>query len=1196
MNFDLTRRKFIKLTGAASVMAAAVPSFVSRALGAGAQGEIQTGSDGNGGAGGDGNMLWRIGAADHSSDEFSSSAAAGAQPYDTGAGNNPKRWPRKQGAKQTCRIRFSLDEAVPASAILAIEGFYMEPGPSAVKISINGKNGRFRLTPKYARDSDMRQGRELAHNGFSVRAPVDASFLRSGANEITITAVGKNVFNYDALWMERSAAPLAPELEMLVEPAIFFRRRDGQLFEEVALVARHNLPQGGGGALSIAYKQGAFTHSKNAIPLEDFGEYVVETMEVPAFDGPQHYELTASAAGKNSTGASEKTFTGTIAPEKRWKLFAGLKIHNDVGFTDYQPNVEELDGRNTDRVLELAAKYPLYKFNLEVAWLAVNYTRLRTRPRVEQLMQLVRENRVGIGAWYLNLPTSVCDGEELYRALYAAKALQRDHGAPVTAASLTDTPSQCWSVPSYLADAGVKGFVLGGNQHRGPLLMHSRLNENSPFLWEGPDGRRVMAFFSRAYRNADRIFGTSPAATGSSLEQSRQGILQALARYRRDDYAPDAFYIFGQTGDNAYMRDTAVKAINDWNAAYAYPEVIFATDADYFDYIEKNFAGKLPVFRGDAGAYWADALGSSTAPTIINRDSRRLLPAAETFLACASLFDKNLAYPAQRLRDAWEDVLFYDEHTWGAGNSITQPDREFVLRQFEFKQAHAVRGNWAAKDLLTRALARLTQFVTVDRLALFVFNPALHARSDFVTLDIRDTQQLIDPATGKEVPCEIVLDKGLFRRLRFLAKNVPGLGYKTYEVRGADASADDDDATGGGKPAADTAAAAPVPDAQNPDNWQIETRHYRLVLDRKTGAIAQLIDKELNRDLADAGAPWRLNELVYAAGGEGQQIVRNVSTEAPTRLDVSGQAGARLLENVATPFGRRIRVQARARNVPFIESEIAIYDAIKRVDIRNRIRKEDIRAKEALYFAFPFRAAAPRFQYQVQNAWADPNDDQLPGSCREWFATQNLVLSRDAGAGVTVALATPDFPLVTLTDINRGQWLETLALRNGHVYSYIANNYWSTNIKASQSGDLEFRYHITSGKDGDLDAGALAQFDAQTRSPLIPYSRYERRYEPGPRPMPAGEGALFEIDAPNAHLSAFKQAEDANGFILRLRETSGRDGTAVLKSPWFKIEKAWLANGVEENLAPLPLAPAADALSLPLKARQHTTVRLVFSA
>lgn len=1152
MNLNLTRRKFLKLTGTTSFMVATAPAIAARMLG-----DTQIN-----------NILWSIGTANHTGDEFS---GGGNTPltYDLADGNDPKRWRRTQREKQDCRIRFKLGD--PSPAILAIEGFYMEPGPSEIIININGKNGRFRLIPKYAQDADMRQGRELTHNGVSLRAPIDASFLKKGANEIAITVTGQNAFYYDALWMERSAKPPATDPVVFVEPTIFYRRRDGKLFEEVDLIARHNQPAG---PIDIAYKQGAFAYSKRTDKLADFGEYIIGTMEVPAFDSPQSYELTVAG----------KTSSGTIKPEKRWKLFVGLKIHNDVGFTDYQPNVEELDARNTDRVMALTAKYPRYKFNLEVAWLADNYTRLRIPPRAADLMKLVGQNRIGIGAFYLNLPTGVCSAEELFRSLYVAEKFRREHNAPITTACLVDTPSQCWSVPSYLAAAGIKGFALASNQHRGPLLMHSNLNENSPFHWEGPDGRRVMAFFSRSYRNADRIFGRDR----SSLEQSRQGILQTLARFRRDDYAPDALYLFGQTGDNAYVRETSVKAIIDWNAEYAYPEVLFATDADYFDYIEKHFADKLPVFRGDGGAYWMDAVGSSTAQTILNRDSHRLLPAAEMILTCASLFDKNLAYPAQRIRDAWEDVMFYDEHTWGAHNSITQPDREFVRRQFEFKKAHAVRGNWAARDLLTHAFARLTQFVTVDRLALFVFNPSIHARSDFVTIDTTATQQLIDIGSGKEVPCEILFETNRFRRVRFLARNVPGLGYRAYEVRGADAADNADDNDGSATAAIATTSNST---AQSSASWEIETKCYRLVLDRKTGGIVTLIDKELNRDLADTNAPWHLNQLVYVAGGEGQQIIRNVSTEPPTtRLDITGQAGARLIENVATPHGRRIRIQAQAKNVPCIESEIAIYDDIKRIDIRNHIRKKDIREKEAIYFAFPFRSTAPRFQYQIQNAWADPNKDQLPGSCREWFATQNLVLSRDAG--ITVAFATPDFPLVTLTDINRGKWLRELELRNGHIYSYLTNNYWSTNIKASQNDDLEFRYYITSGE--NLDNDALARFDTQTRHALIPYSRYERRYEPGNHPMPLNKGTLLQIDAPNAQITAFKQAEDKNGCILRLRETSGRDATALLKSRWFTLDKAWLTNGVEENIT--PLSPTKDGLSIPLKASQFTTLRLLFAS
>jgi alpha-mannosidase len=1151
------RREFLQITGgavlAASVSAALVPAS---ALGAKSAARRLASSPA---PASDPNVIWSIGTTDHSGDEFAAKPADSIR-YDIARGAEPNQWPEKQdSARQNYGVRFDLPEKLSSPAALVIEGFFLEAGPRGVVISVNGKRGWFHLTPRYARDLDMRQGNWPTHTGVTLRAEIDPSLLQQGSNEISIALDGRGILYYDSLRLERSAASLSKDLAVSVEPTFFYRRAGAQLLEVTEIILRP--PQPLKGAAVVLTVGSSKVSGKAGDKGMDFGEQLVE-LEVPAIDAPQPYVLTVAAQD------GEKRFEGTFRPEKQWKLFAGLKVHNDVGYTDSQQNVEELDGRNTDRVIEFASRYPDYKFNLEVAWLADNYARMRKPARMAQLMKLAQQDRVGIGGLYLNLISGSCTGEELYRALYVGKGLQRKYGVQIKVASLTDTPSQCWALPSLLADAGMAGFVLASNQHRGPLLVHSRLNEESPFYWEGPDGRRMPAFFSRTYHQMNRIVSRN----NPSLKETRQSIGQLLTRYQRDDYVPDALYLFGQMGDNAVLNDEAFKAIEEWNKAYAFPQLIAATDADYFDYIAKHFEGKLPVLRGDGGAFWADGAGSSTAATVLNHHSQHLLPLAEAVAACAAMLDSNLAYPADAFRDAWREVLFYDEHTWGAHNSITQPDRQFVTSQFEFKQAHAVRAHWAANDLLSHACARLTQNVTVDVPVLFVFNPSLHARSDVVETELDSKRRLVDLSSGKSVPVEIVSEKDKWRRVRFAAENVPGLGYKSYEVRAGDA------------------ADSPSVQERIPDSWEIESRYYRVVLDPKTGAIVHLIDKDLGRDLADPGAPFGLNQLVYAAGGEGQQIVSNVAPNPPTQLDVSGQEGARLVENVRTPFGRRIRIQAQAKNVPLIESEIAIYDRLKRIDIRNHIRKEDVRAKEAIYFAFPFRVTPPELQYQVQNAWARPNVDQLPGACRDWFATSNLVLSRDAG--VTIAFATPDLPLVTLTDINRGRWLEHLDVSNGHVYSYVTNNYWSTNIKASQGGDITVRYFISSAK--NLDYDVLGRFDAETRSSLFPYSRFDRRNETGPRRMPADSGSLLQIEAPNAQFSAFKEAEDGNGYILRLRETSGKDGQAVVRCPWLPIEQAFLTNGVEENAT--PLVPSAKGVAVPLKAWRFMTVRLMFGS
>jgi hypothetical protein len=461
------------------------------------------------------------------------------------------------------------------------------------------------------------------------------------------------------------------------------------------------------------------------------------------------------------------------------------------------------------------------------------------------------------------------------------------------------------------------------------------------------------------------------------------------------------------------------------------------------------------------------------------------------------------------------------------------------------------------------------QNISIDGQTMFVFNPDLWPRTGMVQMELEASREVFDLTTGKALPMDIVAEQDGYQVLRFAAADVPGLGYRAYGVRP------------GQKRVAAKVNQSPALEA--------ETRFYRISLDPDTGAIAHLVDKELNRDLVDAKAPYKLNELLYVSGGEQSRIIRDDVISKPAELEIGRQHSTRVVENVRTPFGSRILVRAEAKNVPMIESEITLYDDIKRVDIVNHLVKTETRAKEAVYFAFPFAASPPELAYEVQNAWVHPNADQLPGACRDWFTTQNLVMVRDAGA--TIAWATPDAPLVTLTDINRGHWLKHLDVNNAHVFSYVMNNYWFTNYKAAQGGDFTFRYSITSGK--SLHEADLAHFDAETRSPLIGYAYYDTgnvRLQAARHAMPAAAGSFLTVEAQNAQVSSFKQAEDGNGYILRLRETAGQAGTARVSSSAFRLAEAFLCDGVEDSVS--ALAVKAGGIEVPLRPHAFATVRL----
>ena len=1121
-------------------------------------------------------VVWSIGQADNSADEFGRGATRSVV-YDVGSGDDARNWPARQSVGDNNTIRFALRELTSANYLLVVRGFFLEAGPSELHVSVNGHKGVFRLTPTRGDDSDFRQGGNFLYSVFRVDVPIDARLLQVGANTIGLKTSGEGagVLNYDSLAFEPLNAPPTKGDAVRVEPTIFFRQTPAGLREITHVIVNHSARLVDA-SVSLRIGTAAPLVAKISDDGADFGEASV-VFDVPADLPAGPCEIVLRTAGH------ERTFAREFRPEKRWKLYASLSVHNDLGYTNLQKDVQAKHERNTDLILKALREHPAHKFNLENSWLADTYLGSRTASLAQELLTRAREGRLGVSAMYLNLLTGLCSGEELYRAMYFSASLHREHGVPIRSASLTDTPSQSWGLSSALADAGVAGFALGSNQHRGPLLINSNLNEISPFWWEGPDGRRLLTFIGRAYHQVGRMAGRN------SLSQMARNLSQALSRYRRADYPLDALYLLGFLGDNNDVRDAGTGIVARWNAAYAFPKIIPATDAEYYDYVAGNFGPQLPVVRGDLGSYWADAAGASARDTIKTRDAQHTLPAAEMMAAWASLLTPEIAYPAGEIRDGWREILFYDEHSWGANNSITQPGQRFGAEQIAFKSAHAERATRIAHDLLRLSIARVTENISGGGPAVMAINPGVHAQTAMIEAEIDANQQIYDLTSDKPVALDIVAEhaprdvgnglshwySGLvrpWRTVRFLAADVPGLGYRSYEVRRA-------------------VGVAPSQNRSLKDSWEMDGKFYRIVLDPATGAIRSVFDKELGRELVDANAPHKLNELVYAAGGEGQRIINNLHGWPPTQLDVSGQMEARLVEHVRTPLGERIRIAARARNVPAIESEIVVYDQLKRIDIVNRIRKDDILQKEAIYFAFPFAVTPPELRYQVHNGWVQPENDLLPGACRDFFTTQNLVLASDPA--VTIAFATPDLPLVTLTDLNRGRWSKTFETKNGHVYSYVTNNYWDTNIPASQSGELTFRYYLTTLR--RLDYERVADFDAATRTPAIAY--HMKRWRQGALSagsnLVAAQGSFLSVDAPNVQISAFKKAEDGDGWIARLLEIAGRSGTARLSSKLFPIQAAFLANGVEENQT--ALAPQAGNVEVPLLPHRFSTVRLKFA-
>lgn len=1122
----------------------------------------------------DENTIWSIGKADGLSIEFmaeSQSKVSYLVGEDEPSGSFPGhhagsvRWDGKI-QKNPYKIIFDMpeDEEDNEQYRLMMDLIYQNSSPEEIEVTVNGKRGVFpvRYTVKEDLDDDQANNMLLASQQLVV--PVEASWLKKEDNEIVVAPLGKGGMDYDALTFKKGEETHSLIAEPHLSPTVFYHNHGERMTE----VAELEIP------FTQAFKNGNATIeiggeeiTTSFEPKEyDFG-VLTHSVDIPAFEEPEKAEIEVQLDDETIQ------VTADFVPAKKWTFYVTPRVHNDVGFTDLQPHVNELDNRNTDRILDVLDRYPFYVFNFETSWLADNYLESRTAPYRDKFLKYASEGRAPLNAFYLNLLTGLSSGEELYRATYFSHKLHKKHGTNFDWASLTDAPSHSWFLPTLLTDIGVKGFVVGSNQTRAPILRFSDLNEYSPFYWEGMNGEKIMKWYSRSYMQLAKLSRGGNIAGPPDLNLMKRSIPQFLIRYQRKDYAPDAVMIYGAYLDNALIpKEADAPIIEEWNEEYAYPKVVTASDADFYDYINENFKDDLPTYRGGAGAYWEDGAASTAQATKLIQHTQETLPMAETAASLSSILMPKHIYRSELFSEAWKNVLFYNEHTWGALHSINQPDREIVTRQWEIKESYAKKADLSARTLLTRSLNRLSQLFEVSGNTIFAFNFQPWERSNPIEVELDEGTHLVDLEKDKPVEHDVIYEKEGYKKIRFIAENVPAMGYKSYAVRSLKnapkASSEQKDVSG-------TVAESP---------------YYKLTLDTETGGIVSLYDKSAGKEMVDKDASYVLNEYLYVTGGEDSKVLHHGMSQPPADLTVHEPASAEIVEHIETPIGQRLVVETQSKNTPFIRSEYRLYNDLKRVDITNTIEKESILDKEGVYFAFPFKTEEPDFAYQIQNGWLRPNKDQLPGAAREWFTTQNLVRLNDNN--YTIAWSAPDAPLFTLTDINRGKWPQHLEIDNGHIFSYIMNNYWFTNYKASQGGEFTFNYSITSGE--DLRDEELAHFDADLRKPVLGYSllsSFSASVQAEDRPLSSDRGSFMDLGSPNLQFVTLKQAEDGDGYILRFRETAGAKGETEITSSLFEIEEVHITNGVEENKRKLNITDD-NSVRVPYKSNSYTTVRL----
>ena len=988
-------------------------------------------------------------------------------------------------------------------------------------------------------------------------------------------------------WVMVFERPLATSFTAQGEPALV--KKGGDLMQPVRMEISHIAPP----AEAVITRDGA---ELERLHLET--GYNLSYFHVPAAETERTVELAV-----NYADGGRLAFTLRLRPVARRELYFLPHSHLDIGYSDHQDVVEKKHWGYYEQAIELAKKtagYPegaRFKWNVEQLWPVESYLARANQTKRRAFVEAVKEGWIGLQALYANELTGVCHPEELFHLTDYARRLAKEHGLAIDTAMVTDIPGSTWSVVPAFAQSGVRYFSSGPNYM--PFLPDGgdRIGNalkawaDRPFYWVGPSGQEKILFWM-----AGRGYSWFHGLNMGSIERApRRSIFDYLDELDAKGYPYSVVQVrYTVGGDNGPPDPNLPDFVRAWNEEYVSPRLVIATAGEMFTELEKRHGTIVPAVRGDFTPYWEDGAASTAFETGLNRRSAERLLQVETLwaMACRQLMgrrrpssrarrDGGVAgvkdFPAGEFAAAWREVVLWDEHTWGAHDSVSNPDGENARSQWEYKRGFALRADKLSRGLLEKATTGaggvVAKSANLKGRGVDIINTCSWARTDIalVPAELSRAGDLVKDEAGLAVPSQR-LTTG---ELAILAADVPAFGAKRFFIGSGTAEAKRT------APAADSQPAGGRP--ARAEGLSLENGFIAATADPLTGALRSLrwtFGTGETRELVDTTEEPGLDHYLYVPGRDPN------AARGPGSVKIGvGETG---------PLVASLVVESDAPGARGLRREYRLIQGLDRLEVTNLLDKEKVREKESVHFAFPF--GVPNPQPRVDTGWGlvRAEADQIPGANKDYFCPQNAVDVSNADWGVT--WVTLDAPLAeigrmndeTLREANYRLWRKTVE-PSSRLFSYAMNNYWHTNYKADQEGRVIFRYAVRPHL--GFEAAAVRRAGMEAARPLIVVEARDG----GERRAAAKKGAAPERAAarplglpltvePSAFaVTSLRPAADGMGIIMRVYNASGRPETLRLGGALAKTSEVYLSDPDESKrekvTRPLPV-PAFGLLTL----------------
>ncbi len=841
--------------------------------------------------------------------------------------------------------------------------------------------------------------------------------------------------------------------------------------------------------------------------------------------------------------------------------------HLDVGYTHSQPIIWQLQYEFIEGALNLLDstddwdEFSKPRWTCEVTAQVIEWLKYANESSKEKFKKYLAEERIGIsGLEYNTTPNS--NAEQLSLQLQNITKLKKMFHADIKTVNQHDVNGLPWSSADIMIDAGIELFIMATNNHFGGYTY----KRPSVFRWITPSKRELLVMNGAHYTMFDQLMDTP----SDSLAKIEEGYKLYLDFLEKMDYDLDFIYLTTANApicyDNAPPNLEVANLIRKWNSTGKEPKIRYITPNMLLDRIKEIDTDNLVQLNGDWTDYWNYGCASTAYETKLNQNTKSLLHTAE-MISTYNIYG-NSYRKKEVLNSARFNINLFDEHTWGAFNSVDFHN-DFVRATDNLKKQCAYKAR------------ELTEYYLINELENFAGNPESNYKQEGV-LVINSS-----PKRKKvyiPIPAQWKLDGKRLRTARFSWPN----RYQQLQEAKLYGPVELEAQSWQKIPFYELQIAEETPMVAIGDNVEkkvvqrlnrpegdteevglsfIDSPYHRLEYDKQTGRITSLIDKKLKWEILDQDSDYTFFQFVHEypdplVNGDrtafyardlvkekfdGNCWMTDWKAKRETAINFMGS------KTEQTPEGITLVLRFNVPGAKYLEQRITLLGNSELILLDVTIHKDEVLSPESIYFTFPLNLTENwKAHFDTAGIHVELDEEQLPKSSIGWQTVESYASMYNEDRGV--ALFCPDAPMVQMGGFNFGRKYYSIKRSSSPLLlAWPLNNYWDTNFPSSQPGQINLSYAFSTFKKFNKQQIFQLGREISTKIEIHPAMNCKKKEG----------GSFIDIKDHNVQLLNLKLSEDNKGIIARVVKIGQQTRTTSIKFP-KKIRQASLVNTFEE--------------------------------